>query len=271
MKKMLTGIMLVAGLLCGLVFSASANADQIINWMKGPRKDIKTIIIVSNYKKSRLMADLIQNESRQPYLLLPAKGQKNIYFCPVNSKRPALQISNDKVGRFISFANPNKVIVIGDEAYVPRKYLAQIDKKIPIIIIPVTDWSKAAVAIGELMNLPNLASDYSRLKEKMDQGFYRPSDQAPSSYPVETITSEDIVLPAGVSDMAEQPAQTVATDSENDNEGSEVPADKDTLRKEVSVQEANDVATVSKDDKTVKEPVVIPSEPVAEPEAVEEK
>lgn len=277
MKKTLTGIMLVTGLLCSLVFSATA-ADQLINWMKGPRKDINAIIIVSNYKNSRLMADLIQNESRQPYLLLPAKGQQNIYFCPVNPKRPALQIANDKVGRFINFANPNKVIVIGDEAYVPRKYLALIDKKIPIVIIPVKDWDKAAMAIGELMNLPNLSSDYSRLKGKMDQGFYRPSDEGANAFAVETITSKDIVLPVEAPPTAEQTettvektATTVATGSELDGEGETAVDEKETLRKEVSVQETKDAERISGTPETVKEPAIIQNAPLTEPKIVKEK
>lgn len=270
MKKMLTRIMLVMGLLCSFAFSVTA-ADQVINWMKGPRKDIRTIIIVSNYKKSRLMADLIQNESRQPYLLLPAKGQENIYFCPVNPKRPALQIANDKVGRFINFANPTKVIVIGDDAYVPRKYLAQIDKKIPIVIIPVKDWSRAAVAIGDLMNLPNLASDYSRLKEKMEQGFYRPSDDGANTFTVETITSDDIVLPVEAPPAIEQPSTMVATDVEGDNEGEVAVDEKETLRKEVSVQETKDTEKVLEAPEAVKEPAIIPNATLVAPKIVEEK
>jgi len=265
MKKMLTGIMPVMGLLLGLVFSASANPKRIVNWMKGPRQDIRTIIVVSNYTKSRLMADLIQNGSRQPYILLPAKGQQNIFFCPVNPRRPALQITEDNVGRFINFANPDKVIVIGDESYVPRKYLAKIDKKIPIVIIPVKDWNKAAFAIGELMNLPNLSSDYSRLNQKIEMGFYRPEGEPSNAPAFEIISSEDISVPAEYTSGTGVPADAIT----EVGEPKESAPEEETVRKQVSVTETGTTAEVSDD--LPEEPVVMPNAPMVDPQMVEDK
>lgn len=169
--------MAVVGISLAVTSSAFADFEDIWNWFKGPRKTINTIIITSNYTQSRLMADLIQNGSRQPYVLLPAEGQKNIYFCPVNPNQPALQLTEKNVGRFINFANPDKVIAVGGPAYVPQRYLDQIDKRIPVVVVPVKDWNLASRAIGEMMDLPNLESDYQRLDRKIKLGFYRPMNQ----------------------------------------------------------------------------------------------
>ena len=49
---------------------------------QGPDKDVITLVITGNYKTSRTMAELIQYETRQPFILLPYSGAKGIFFCP---------------------------------------------------------------------------------------------------------------------------------------------------------------------------------------------
>ena len=63
----------------------------------GPRNRIVTLVLTGNYKSPRLLAELIQNESRQPYILLPTResGDSRIFFCPPKSKNSAsLEIPN---------------------------------------------------------------------------------------------------------------------------------------------------------------------------------
>lgn len=39
---------------------------------KGPEKDVINLIITGNYVKSKMMAELIQNENKQPFILVPS-------------------------------------------------------------------------------------------------------------------------------------------------------------------------------------------------------
>ena len=56
-----------------LVFAAVCTAVSAAPWSTfGPKRKPETLIITANYVSPRLMAELIQYESGQPYLLLPA-------------------------------------------------------------------------------------------------------------------------------------------------------------------------------------------------------
>jgi hypothetical protein len=147
------------------------------DWLpyRGPDKDIITLMMTGNFAKSRLMADLIQNENKQPYILLPASGKGRIFFCP-SGKRKALEILEKDLARFIKFVNPKQIIVIGNKHYVPQKYLDKIDPNQTVIIIKNKNWNIAAERIARLLDLSNLASDYKKLYEKLEGGsLYKPT------------------------------------------------------------------------------------------------
>ena len=73
-------VKLFSVVLAGVVtFSAAADFPWFSN---GPKRRLETIIVTANYKSPRLIAELIQNESRQTYLLFPAKeGENRVIFC----------------------------------------------------------------------------------------------------------------------------------------------------------------------------------------------
>jgi hypothetical protein len=157
---------------------------------RGPHKDLITLVITANYKKPLLLAQLIQHENRQPYILLPARKATGIFFCPVNDKKPALEIREKNLSRFIKFLNPKKIIILGDSAYVPKKYLKMIDKNIPIIIVSSDDWNRAAATLANLLDLTNLTSDYKRLSKKLDNGkLYQPTAKPKKA---EVVVEEEI-------------------------------------------------------------------------------
>ena len=76
---------LKAGLVL-LILSICTTGVFAASWLtNGPKRDIVTLVVTGNYKSPRLMAELILNESRQPYLLLPtpqSKVQKIIFVQP---------------------------------------------------------------------------------------------------------------------------------------------------------------------------------------------
>ncbi|MCQ2352022.1 MAG: hypothetical protein MJ033_00910 [Victivallaceae bacterium] len=220
MLKKLSAIFLVAL----IAFGASA-----FSWTTlGPRRKPVTLIITANYKSPRLLADLIQAESRQPYLLLPApeSGDSRIIFCPYK-KNGAMLISEDRINEFVRWLAPRRIIVLGNETFVPRRYTDLLDRTIPVIRIESKSWGRAAEELNYLLNLSNLGKDYRRLQQEMLEagGIYRPiSRPAAPAAPIEPM-KEDAQA------QAETPAEEVPVASAPAEElpaapAAEAPADK---------------------------------------------
>jgi hypothetical protein len=148
---------------------------------QGPERDVITLIITSNYKKSRLLAELIQRETKQPILLLPAGDQKGIYLMPGTVKKLALEVKEENIGKFVAFINPQQILVLGDRGFVPQNYINMIDKKMPVFVVNGRDWLINARSVARLLDLNNLASDYTRLYRQVEGGkLYQPSENAPA-------------------------------------------------------------------------------------------
>lgn len=149
-------------------FTAKADLWDYLTPYQGPDKDIITLVITSNYVKSKLLAELIQNETKQPYILLPSSRDKKIYFCP--SRKKGLEIVEENLSQFIKFTNPKQIIILGDEKFVSEKYLKMIDKSQTVWVVSNKNWNEAASSIEKFLNLNNLARDFKRLSEEYDSG-----------------------------------------------------------------------------------------------------
>lgn len=198
-------------LLLAVVFTSATFAA--VPWFaNGPKREVQTLVITGNYKSPRLLAELIQYESRQPYLLLPPQdsGDTRIIFCPPKSN--SLQIREDKFNDFVRFLNPRRIIVLGNDAYVQPKYIAMLDRTIPVIRVDSVDWNRSAEELTDLLHLSNLDRNYRKLRETMlDKGkIYRPiskpkqqmlakevmEEQAPEDFAVEAAPAADDVVEA---------------------------------------------------------------------------
>ncbi len=197
-------------LLLAVVFTSATFAA--VPWFaNGPKREVQTLVITGNYKSPRLLAELIQYESRQPYLLLPPQdsGDTRIIFCPPKSN--SLQIREDKFNDFVRFLNPRRIIVLGNDAYVQPKYIAMLDRTIPVIRVDSVDWNRSAEELTDLLHLSNLDRSYRKLRETMlDKGkIYRPiskpKQQMPAKEVMEEQAPEDSVVVAApaADDVAE--------------------------------------------------------------------
>ena len=151
-------------------------------WMSlGPKRKLETLVITGNYKSPRLLAELIQSESRQPYMLLPdpARGDGRIYFVP--PKSAALEVKETYFNDFIRTAGPKRIIILGDERYVPRRYEDMLDKVIPVVRVTGGNWVRIAEELTFMLNLNHLDRNYKNLREKMfeDQPYRPVSHPAP--------------------------------------------------------------------------------------------
>ena len=141
----------------------------------GSKREIHTMIITGNYKMPRLIAELIQDESRQPYILLPdpRDEKQKICFCPPK-RNEAMEIQEKYFNDFIRTAGPKRIIILGDDRYVPRRYEDMLDKKIPVFRVTGDSWQRIAEELTFMLNLCRLERNFRNLYEEMYGGSYRP-------------------------------------------------------------------------------------------------
>lgn len=156
-----SGLVLLALVIASGVFAAAP-------WFaNGPKRDIVTLVVTGNYQSPRLMAELILYESRQPYLLLPTPESKDQRIIYVQAKGNAYQIPEKDLAQFVQFLKLSRIVVLGDERYVPTKYLDLFDKTIPTVRIEGEDWNRIADQTTLLLGLSNLGGDYKKLRDDM--------------------------------------------------------------------------------------------------------
>ncbi len=157
--------------LCTIILTAAnyAKAD-FWRWtkpFKGPYQKIQTLIVTGNYAESRLLAELIQVENRQPILLMPSVNDERIFFMPPQKSAQALEVPYSELTNFVSFLGAKQILILGNKNYVPEKYTDRIPGNQVIWRISGDNWKKIAASMGRFLNLTNLSSDYNSLADKM--------------------------------------------------------------------------------------------------------
>ena len=176
----------------------------------GPKRDIVTLIVCANYEQPRLLAELIQYESRQPYLLIPANDNGDIFFCPPKKLGKEKVISRKSFSRTLSFINPEQIIVLGNNNYVPDYYVKALRKIAPVSVVDAETWQAAADVIAPMLNLSKLPRNYRKLSAQLKEGkFYIPDPRlAKKNTNAKEIDSEVTTL--------DNPALVVADENKND-------------------------------------------------------
>lgn len=205
-------------LLLSVLLVASSTFAGFWEWStpyQGPQRDIITLVVTANYAKPVMMAQLIQNENRQPFILLPKKGGDKIFFWPAGKKNLALEVREKNLARFIKFLNPKQVIVLGNKHYVSQKYLDMIDENITTVIIQNADWERGAMTIQKLLKLNNLHRDFKRLNNEAKSGLYKPSPRRePIAQDAVLKQDEEVIAVAVEDNMVEVDAVEVESDTE---------------------------------------------------------
>lgn len=161
-----------------LLFTAVCVSLSAAPWTTfGPKRKPVTLVITSNYVSPRALAELIQYESGQPYLLLPAAddADQTIFFCPRDSKK-SLRVPEAHLNRFINMLNVKRIIVLGNSNYVPLKYTNMLDRNIPVMRIEGNDWYRISEELNFMLNLSNLDKNFKKIRERLvtDGRLYRP-------------------------------------------------------------------------------------------------
>lgn len=201
------------GMLCGclVLLSLCAPAVFAASWMSdGNKRDVVTLVVCTNTKSARLMADVIQAESKQPYLLLPAPQSTDarVFFVPAQG--PAIELVQNRVVHFVRFLNPKRIVVLNGENLVIPRYQAFFDNNIPVMVVNCRNWERTAQELSYMLNITSLASDYKRLRDKMlsDAEMYRMTSEPAPKAPAEPKVDETSVKPAETA--ADKPAEAAA-------------------------------------------------------------
>ncbi len=177
-----------------LTFSVCAGS-----WLaSGAKRRPETLIVTGNYKSPRLIAELIQTESRQSYLLLPAAetGDSKIIWLPPKGGA-GYEMTPETLGSRLKQLSPRRIIILGDERYVSSSYVELFRNEIgniPFMRIEGKSWELIADELTFMLNLNNLGSNFRKLNPEMRNpnrigGTYNQEDTAEES-PAESAAEE---------------------------------------------------------------------------------
>ena len=151
MKNYIAALLTAAGMTTSFMLQAGSwDGGDWPKYKEG--RVIEYLIITGNYESPRLLAEIIQKETRNPILLLPASGQKSeICLLLPDGKVPA-KVDPDQLSSYISGLNPKRILIIGDASIVPPEYRLTINRKYEITTFANKSWSLNAMAADNLFN-----------------------------------------------------------------------------------------------------------------------
>lgn len=137
---------------------------------------VDVLIVVGNYLEPRLLAELVQDKTKQPLLVVSpeADGSTKLFFMPWDP--PAHELPGSKYVEFVTVLNPKQVVFVGDEAYMPSEYVEQLRGRFPIVTVASGDWHKDAKAMAEMFDCKKVPQVYAEsLLKIMEATANRPS------------------------------------------------------------------------------------------------
>lgn len=198
-----------------LVFAVVCSVVCANPWSyHGPKRDIVNLVVTVNYEKPRLIAELIQVENRQPYLLLPVNDDGNMYFCPYDRKNPKF-VSKKNLAQILAIIAPKQIIVLGNERYVSQDYVKEFRKVAPVVVINAENWQLAADTVAPMLNLSRLPDSFRKLNAELESGrLYIPkkkeekseSSEEAADKSAEKETEENKAVPAVEKQETKAPA-----------------------------------------------------------------
>jgi len=136
-------------------------------------------MVTANYAKPRLLVELAQLKKKHPILLVsPEQGGDQLFYM---AKYPeARLIPNEKLIDFLAVISPKQIIILGDEKYVPKKYVEIMRNRYPLSLITGEDWIKNAKVLADVVNYKKLVEKYREyLGQLLDEQIKR-SDAMPT-------------------------------------------------------------------------------------------
>ncbi|MCK5834156.1 MAG: hypothetical protein KAG98_00310, partial [Lentisphaeria bacterium] len=130
---------------------------------------VETLIITGNYTKSRLLAEIIQNEEKAPILLFSPKGKKaEFYYLPYGKEAHGKKLG--RLTEILKFIDPKSILVVGDASYVGKETTKALNKTIiPTTHLSSENWVVNAQAASRIFGEDIIVKDFIRLSENLEK------------------------------------------------------------------------------------------------------
>ncbi len=160
-------------IMAAFVFAASINTAQAGWWgnlwkrILGKPLPYHTVVVTSNYLESRLLAELIQNETSQPVILLPTGAEQKIYLLGTRKNQNRV-MSKEEFRKTVEILNPKTVLFLGSERYAAETYKEQIRPVYPVTVVEHDDFVRVADAVGTMMKEKGIPKHYRKMLAKIN-------------------------------------------------------------------------------------------------------
>ena len=186
-----------------VLLAAFCSVSFASSWPQtGNSRKPETLVICTNYKSPRLLADTIRALGKQPFILFPAAetGDQRVFFIP--GKATPRELRPEEVKDFIKYLNPKRIIVLGNENVVPAKFTRDFYRNIPIFRADCNDWQKVADQLEFMLNISDLGGQYSRLYKELYADNYRQTSLPAAPQAQEAPEAGAEPVPAAAEDAA---------------------------------------------------------------------
>ena len=162
--------------------------------MFGSATRVETLIITGNFAKSRLLAELLQHQTKQPVLLVSMRGggAPELFFMPRGPD--AIPVEEAKLLEFLEFLKPSRLVFLGDRSYLPPAYYELLKSKYPALIVSSDDWHRNAEAMAPIFGLRSLPQLYAKCLAELEStpaASATGTSAAPLSQGTPTVVSPD--------------------------------------------------------------------------------
>lgn len=167
MKKQIVSVFALVAIVLGMAFESQALT--LNPFKRNGRVKATSLIIAGNFVESRLLAELSQYYSKQPMLVVSpdVDGGYQLFFMPaVNQASP---VSPDEFMDIVKYVNPKRIIVLGNESFVPAKFIDQTRSSYSVVSLDSDNWSKNAATMGELLKIKKLQALFDEYKKNMEE------------------------------------------------------------------------------------------------------
>ena len=217
MKKYLTVLLTAAGMTASFMLQAGSWDGG--DWPKYKHGQvIEYLIITGNYESPRALAEIIQSETRNPLLLLPASGQRSEIFLVLPDGKVPAKVDPDQLSAYISGLNPKRILILGDASIVPPEYRLTINKKYEIVTFGNHSWKLNALAADNLFNTNKILKKFEQrlAAAKKAEQDEKNAQQPNSGKPIKAKEPKKNAAPAKPADSKEnQPADKLDPLPEN--------------------------------------------------------
>ncbi|MBQ7650613.1 MAG: hypothetical protein IJS15_06615 [Victivallales bacterium] len=151
-----------------LGLAVESHALTLNPFKRNGRVKASSLMITGNYVDSRLLAELAQHYSKQPLLVISpdVDGGYQLFFIPTSNEATAIR--PDEFAEIIKYINPKRIIVIGNDSFVPMKFVDQARTDYAIISLDSDNWSKNAAALGELLKIEKLPALFEEYRKNIN-------------------------------------------------------------------------------------------------------